>query len=121
MISGEYYRLSVTTNHHLSPLLRMSRESRQAALEFYRVQIPCDFNNYGERRRLYSNPEFDFLHIKPESAPEILVDFIHAAKAYDPLGFGILNMVIGDGVPYDLKLPMSMNLLDQRKSVRMLT
>jgi len=37
MISGEYYRLSVTTNHHLSPLLRMSRESRQAALEFYPV------------------------------------------------------------------------------------
>ena len=115
-ISRKNYRLSITTNHRLSPLLRVSRESRQAALEFYRLHIPCDFNVHGERRCLYLNPEFDFLHMKPEGVPEILVDFVHDVKAYDPLGFGVLNMVIGDGAPHDLELPTSVNLLDQRKS-----
>jgi hypothetical protein len=109
-ISGKNYRLSVTTNHRLSPLLRVSRVSRQAALEFYRVHIPGDFDIHGQRECLYLNPEFDFLHLKPEGVPEILVDFVHDAKAYDPLGFGVLNMVIGDDSPYDLELPMSMNL-----------
>lgn len=116
IISGKNYRLSVTTNHRLSPLLRASRESRQAALEFYRVHIPYDFNIYGERRCLYLNPEFDFLHLKPEGVPEILVDFTHDAKAYDPLELGVLNMAIGVGKPEDLALPMSMNLLHQRQS-----
>ncbi|MCJ1246588.1 hypothetical protein MMC30_003797 [Trapelia coarctata] len=108
---GKNYRLSVTSNHRLSPLLRVSHESRQAVLEFYRVHIPCDFNTHGERRCLYLNPEFDFLYIKPEGAPEILVDVVHDVKAYDPLGFGILNMVVTDDIPYfrpnELKLPMN--------------
>ncbi|KAL9120206.1 MAG: hypothetical protein Q9187_003240 [Circinaria calcarea] len=107
-ISGKRYRLSVTTNHRLSPLLRVSCESRQAALQFYRVHIPCDPDTHDERLSLCLNPEFDFLHIKTEGFPEILADFVHDAKAYDPLGFGILNLGIGVGKPEDLELPMGM-------------
>lgn len=108
IISGKHYRLSITTNHRLSPLLRTSRESRQAAVEFYRVHIPCDPDTHGERRSFHLNPEFDFLLIKTEGVPEILADFVHDAKAYDPLGVGILNMGIGVGKPGDLELPMGM-------------
>src|SRR4051812_46071267 len=48
-ISGKYYRFFVTSNHSLSPLLRVCRESRLAALQFYRVHIPYDFNTYGKQ------------------------------------------------------------------------
>lgn len=113
-ISGERYRLLVTTNHRLTPLFWVNRQARQAALEFYRVHISYDFNAYGERLCLYLNPEFDILHVRPEGAPGILVDFVHDVKAYDPLGLGILNMAIGTGKPRSLSLPMGMNLLTKR-------
>lgn len=106
-ISGENYRLSITTDHRPSPLLRTSHGSRKAALEFYRVHLPRDWHARSEQTCLYLNPEFDFVHISPAGAPEVFVDFVHDAKAYDPLGVGILNMVIGADEPSNLVLPMS--------------
>ena len=109
IISGRNYKLSVTTSHRLHPILQVSRESRQAALQFYRVHIPCDFNTNGERQCLYLNPEFDFILLRTKGVPEILADFVHDARAYDPQGIGILNMGIGEGKPEKLSLPMGTN------------
>lgn len=108
IISGKNYRLSITTNHRLSPLLRVSHQSRQAALQFYRVHFPDDPDTHGERPPLYLNPELDFLHVKTKGFPEILADFVHDAKAYDPLGIGLLNLGIGVGNAQNLELPMGM-------------
>ena len=118
IISGQRYRLSITTTHCLTPLFWVNGLARQAALEFYRVHISYDFNAYGERLCLYLNPELDILHLRPEGAPEILVDFVHDVKAYDPLGLGILNMAIGTGKPRSLSLPIGINLPTYKKSVR---
>lgn len=104
-ISGKDYRLSITSNHRLHPLLQVCGGSRRAALEFYRLHIPYDLKVHGERRCLYLNPEFDFLHVKQQGAPELFVDLLHDAKAYDPRGVGIQNIGVGD--PDDLQLPMS--------------
>lgn len=90
----------------LSKLLRVNRESRQAALEFYRVAIPCRFStsdDEAETRRMelstrrgtfYFNPEWDFLHLTPEPvAEETLLEFIHRLKTvHDPRGVGLLNV-----------------------------
>ena len=106
IISGTNYRIQITTHHLLTPLLCVSRESRQAALDFYRVHIPYDRKRYGEGRCIYFNPEFDFLHVRPKGTPEILADFVHDFKAYDPRGAGIFNIGIGGGTPHELELPM---------------
>ncbi len=109
-ISKGEYHLRITTNHRLSPLFQVCHESRQAALQFYRVHIPSDYSTHGSQRCFYLNPEFDLLHIKQQSAPHLLVDFVHDLKAYDPLGVGILNIGIGASHPFDLKLPTGTNL-----------
>jgi len=103
------YRLSINSNYRLNPLLQVCRESRRAALEFYRLHIPYDLEVHGEQRCVCLNPEFDFLHSIQQGAPELFVDLLHDAKAYDPLGFGILNISIGERQPEDLQLPMNIN------------
>lgn len=105
-ISGKNYKLQTNTHHISSPLLRTSCGSRQAALEFYRVHIPYDRKSYGERRCIYINPNFDFVHVKSSSQPEVLAHFVHDLKAYDPQGIGVFNLGIGADKPYELKLPL---------------
>ena len=86
----------------LSKLLRVSSESRQAALEFYRVHIPCRFTRTMTDERSTSpgtyhfNPEHDFLHITEEtSMKNTLVDFLYHLKAiYDPRRVGLLNLAM---------------------------
>lgn len=103
-ITGKNYKLQITTQPLQTPLLRVSSESRQAALDFYRVHVPFDRNS-GEGH-CYLNPEFDFIHIHPNGPSEVLAHFIHDFKAYDPKGVGILNLGIGTGRPRELDLPM---------------
>ncbi|KAH6679300.1 hypothetical protein B0J14DRAFT_634707 [Halenospora varia] len=64
IISGENYRLSITTLHRLSPLLRVNRQSRQVTSEFYRVHVPYDLPAQGDLPCLYLNPEFDIFHFQ---------------------------------------------------------
>ncbi|KAK0653107.1 hypothetical protein B0T16DRAFT_490830 [Cercophora newfieldiana] len=92
----------------LSKLLRVNRESRQAAQEFYRVHFPCrflladkDFSDgpLTETTRpgtFYFNPEHDFLLISSSHpAGPTLLDFIHRLKTvYDPRRVGLLNLAV---------------------------
>jgi len=106
IITGPEYHLRITTVHKLSPLFRVNRQSRQAALEFYRVHIPHNLTT--ESEILHLNPEYDFLHIQNEGAPEIFASFVHDVKAYDPLGVGILHMVYGQYETERMQLPLRM-------------
>jgi hypothetical protein len=68
----ERYRAYVNGWQTLSKFMRANREAREAALEFYRVHLPCRLS-YEEtviesvppNGILYFNPEYDFLHISP--------------------------------------------------------
>jgi len=86
----------------LTKLLRVNSESREAALEFYRVHLPCRLT--GERTEegttrpgtLHFNPEYDFLHISSESpVKDTLVDFLyHLKTTHDPHRVGLLNLAV---------------------------
>lgn len=112
-----HYRAFVDSYQVLSKLLRVSCESREAALEFYRVKIPCTFSGGGragfwdaeanarattmkERSgTFYFNPEYDFFHIGTESSlqpvKDTLVEFLyHLKTTYDPRHVGLLNWAL---------------------------
>ncbi|KAL9023846.1 MAG: hypothetical protein Q9196_006934, partial [Gyalolechia fulgens] len=99
---GERYRIISDGCQVLSKLLRVSKESRQEALTFYRVHLPCRFRSpvMGENAMtsgtLYVNPEYDFLRISPEMpVKDTLVDFLyHFKTTYDVRGVGILNLAL---------------------------
>ena len=108
IISVEGYQLNVTTTHQLTPLLQVNFQSRKIALEFYYIHMPYDLNGAGEQKCLYLSPEYDFWHLRIDNSPNILVDFIYDAKAYDPLGRGIEKLVIGHGSYLEFILPTGM-------------
>ncbi|KAI3325830.1 hypothetical protein HD806DRAFT_553102 [Xylariaceae sp. AK1471] len=96
VISGTHYHVTAHGSQLLSKLLRVSSEARQAALQFYRVYLPCHFE-LGDRQgygTLLFNPEFDILHIQPGRDIHDFVDFLHDLRAYDPLNFGLLNLAL---------------------------
>ena len=103
---SERYRAYVEGYQVLSKLLRVNCEAREAALEFYRVPLPCLFKKGLESSHgvpyeatpgtLYINPEYDFLYVTPQvSAEETLVDFFyHMKTTYDPHRIGLLNLAL---------------------------
>ena len=99
----------MATCHRPSLLLQVNREAKQAALDFYRVHIPCNDNSRiitaQTPRCIYLNPKFDILHIKTEGTSRNFVDFVHDVKAYDPQGYGISNLAVGDQEQNHLILP----------------
>jgi len=115
--SEEYKYIAVVGNgvQLHSKLLRVNREAREAALEFYRIHIPCVLltgDNLARHHRsgdieflddpqthlrpLYLNPEHDILHIKaPQPAEHTFIAFIHDLKTYDPRGIGLVRLALG--------------------------
>jgi 2EXR family len=97
---GERYSIIVYGYQLLSKLLRVNNESRQVALEFYRVHLPCTFVGGMTEETIpspgifYFNPEFDFLQISSDVHMKgYLVDFLYRMKTtYDPQRVGILNL-----------------------------
>jgi len=82
--------------------MRVNSESREAALEFYRVHLPCWLTagaiGEGTTRpgTLHFNPEYDFLHISPRSpVKDTLVDFLyHLRTTHDPHRVSLLNLAV---------------------------
>ncbi|KAJ3580063.1 hypothetical protein NPX13_g508 [Xylaria arbuscula] len=107
----------------LSKLLRVNRDAREAALAFYRVHLPCRMVTKEGKSKLstvggviYINPEFDYIYLKPIEPREI-VPFIHYIKSVkDPLGFGILNLVVRGLYDLESANPQDYDL-STRKSV----
>ncbi|KAM0552412.1 hypothetical protein ACHAPJ_007972 [Fusarium lateritium] len=83
----------------LSKLYRVNRESRAAALSFYRVHLPCWLTKGAAKKHLwtpgtvYYNPEYDFLHIEQDDM--FIVDFVQKLKVdYDPRHVGLRNLAL---------------------------
>ncbi len=103
VISGAGYCLRLKTSHYISPLLNVSRESRQVLIRHYRVHIPTQRAGSCFMFR----PESDIIHVgAKEGSENLLADFIHDARAYDAKGHGILNIAIGGYVRIrEMRLP----------------
>ena len=100
LISGRNYFATVQGYHLHSKLLYINRESREVALRFYRVHIPCYLQTSEDgiertiRTTLYFNPEYDFIHLRARGPEHPFVDFLHDLKAYDPQNVGLLNLAL---------------------------
>ena len=99
---SERYCAVVDGYQVLTKLLRVNSESREAALNFFRVHLPCSLvggaTGEGTTRpgTLHFNPEYDFLHISSESpVKDTLVNFLYHLKTiHDPHRVGLLNLAM---------------------------
>jgi hypothetical protein len=109
LVSGRNYVATMKGFQLHSELFRVNRESRDVALRFYRVHIPCylqtnmDRSEEINRRRirtkrvmLYFNPEHDFIQLNYSSGVQNqpFIDFVHDLKAYDPRNVGLINLAL---------------------------
>lgn len=83
----------------LSKLLRVTQESREAALAFYRVRVPCWLthsltkSNLWVPGEMYYNPEYDFLHLQQDNVD--IIEFICKLKTvYDPRHIVLRNLAL---------------------------
>lgn len=86
-------------------LLNICKESRQAALHFYRVQLPCEYESDTTNDGLatatgngtfYFNPEFDMLKIELSRRRESFLDFVLDLRARDPKNVGLLRLALDE-------------------------
>jgi hypothetical protein len=88
--------------------LRVNRESRRAALSFYRVRVPCRYKHDKRSKRgmLYVNPELDTLWITPGTVDQndvhLLGMFLHDFRAHDPRGIGLQYLAMEESYLYKL-------------------
>jgi hypothetical protein len=96
------YRVIVDGFKVLSKFLRINRESRDEALRFHRVHIPCNFTlddvhnaRDGILGTLYFNPEYDSLRVFSEvNFKHTVIEFLyHLKTTYDPKRVGLLKLV----------------------------
>ncbi len=96
VISGGRYTLAIRGRESITtPLIfQVNREARGAALSFYHIHLP--FPGWQHNKQvLYVNPKYDVVFVRPRNPPtprperaepkfaNLLVDFLHDAKAYD--------------------------------------
>lgn len=83
------------SRHEISKLFRACSESRQAALRFYRVQIPCYYKQRGHsptEGTFYFHPELDTLHIV--GSLMYFAMFADRLWRHDPRRAGLLNLAL---------------------------
>ncbi|KAI1139293.1 hypothetical protein F5Y05DRAFT_343634 [Hypoxylon sp. FL0543] len=95
----ECYSAVVNGYQTLSKFFRVNRESRDVALGFYRVHVPCWLvkgatrDDAMEPGTFYFNPEYDFLWINTDTGH--IPEFFHDLKTiHDPSGVGLLNLAV---------------------------
>ncbi|KAI1288941.1 hypothetical protein F5Y03DRAFT_378830 [Xylaria venustula] len=102
---NERYGAIVDGYQTLSKLFHVCRQSRDVALSFYRVHLPCWLvrgNTKDDTMKpgiLYFNPEMDFLHISHDHFLDgdyyLIVDLLSDFKTiHDPRNVGLLNLAI---------------------------
>ncbi|KAK8078115.1 hypothetical protein PG996_004285 [Apiospora saccharicola] len=96
------YKIEVQKRHRHSKLLRICREVRTVALEFFSIRIPC--TNLDPLVPLYFSPECDVLYINQTCCGLTwLVDLLPKLRTtYDCRGIGVLNLAIGPNTINDL-------------------
>ncbi|KAI1356103.1 hypothetical protein F5Y01DRAFT_310289 [Xylaria sp. FL0043] len=114
---AERYGAVVNGLQTLSKLFHVCRRSRDFALTFYRVHIPCWLVKGPSRQEvmkpgtLYFNPEADFLHLSinkfTPSDNSLALDFLYDLKMiHDPRNVGLLNLAV------DYNFMMGLNTID---------
>ena len=82
----------------LSKLLRVNREARQAALDFYHIHLPCQLYGRGthsQRFTVHLNATYDFLRlVAPSPAHETFPRFLADLREHDAKHVGLLNLAI---------------------------
>ncbi|KAL8706386.1 MAG: hypothetical protein Q9201_000531 [Fulgogasparrea decipioides] len=97
--SPESYTVTVDGCHVFSNVLKVNHESREEALIFYRVCLPCRYKR-GKTTTypgtLSLNPEYDFLHISSgwPVTHTLLAFLYHLRTTYDPRHQGLLNLAV---------------------------
>lgn len=96
--NGETFWVMADGHQTMSKLFRTDSESREAAISFYRVRIPCQLKTIGGAIKwgtIYINPENDFVRISPTlGVKNTLFNFMyHLKNTYDPHGIGLCNLV----------------------------
>ncbi|KAK6856337.1 hypothetical protein PG995_006524 [Apiospora arundinis] len=92
--SGDEYAIEAARKYRHSKLLRVCREARTAALEFFSLRIPC--TNLDTLVPLYFNPEYDVLYIDQANYDGLtwFADLLPKLTTYDSRGVGVLNLAI---------------------------
>ncbi|KAL8295702.1 hypothetical protein RB600_001257 [Gaeumannomyces tritici] len=98
VISGKDYYFAVHDDGSaLSPLLRVSKEARKVALDFYRLRLPVHHRlPQAQGRPLYLNPEWDVIFLRWAKFPRLLADVLHDIKAYDVRDGGVVHLALDD-------------------------
>lgn len=89
------YLIVLKTRHEVSGLFSVCSESRQAALSFYRVQVPCYYKQRGGRPKkgtMYFHPELDTLHIV--GFLRYFANFAHKLWRRDPRRVGLVHIAL---------------------------
>lgn len=89
--SGNFL-IVVRNRHEISKLFRVCSESRQAALRFYRVQVPCCYKQLGSppiEGTFYFHPELDIVDL---SGQEYFARFAHMLWIHDHRRVGLVNL-----------------------------
>ncbi|KAK8041559.1 hypothetical protein PG994_014566 [Apiospora phragmitis] len=91
------YVIEAQRRYRHSKLLRLCRESRTVALEFFSLRIPC--TNLDTLVPLYFNPEHDILSIDQKyDGLGWLVDLLPKLTVYDSRGVGVLHLATNSRV-----------------------
>jgi hypothetical protein len=96
VLSGNFY-IALRNRQEISKLFRVCAESRQAAQRFYRVQLPCYYQQRGGPATMgtfYFHPELDTLSI---GGPSHLPTFAHLLWEHDPWRVGLVNLALPQG------------------------
>ncbi|KAH6641879.1 hypothetical protein F5144DRAFT_482231 [Chaetomium tenue] len=115
LVSGRRYTFSVRGRGRsfappFSLLLQVNREARMVALNFYHIHLPFPGRQYKEQI-LYINADYDVVYVRPrqrrsrdhpQGCADLLVDFLHDARAYDNKGQGVAHLALGEAYPYQL-------------------
>jgi hypothetical protein len=98
---GRGYHIILKERQAISKLFCVISESRQAALSFYRVHLPCQYDWGGkieENGTLYLCPELDIVEIEtnenPRQSARGFVNFAHDVWTHDPRYIGLVNLSI---------------------------
>ncbi|TEY65558.1 hypothetical protein BOTCAL_0139g00250 [Botryotinia calthae] len=100
IISGSYYEFAIdesAVNYMISAIFSTSKESRWAALDYFRLRLPLANN-----RHTRVSPNHDILYFHPgHDIREInmLAAILHDVNAYDPKDKGLKHLAItGDSL-----------------------
>ena len=113
------YTIRVKSPKTISKLMRVNHESRQAALSYYRIQVPCIYRINNEdplHGLLCVNPDKDILHINVESGKETFAHFLSDLVHYDPRGNGLIHLALDRHGIYSLKSQDNSSLQDDVRS-----